>query len=727
MRDGAGSEARPVWREPRCGAMGGLKLTFKLGPKKPPSDGDGGSGATAPAAPAAPARALPSGPTAGAPHPFAAGARTGGGDVAGAAAGARPKVPMALLKAKLERERAAAAGQGSPSTSAPSDGATMRGVPKALAMRGVPRALQAAAAGRPAPGVVSGKVEKKKVKRPIPAGATTIPGKPSIKVKLVSRPAGGLAPPSAAAAAAAALKGGYDSWGEDDPPRSSGPSPAPPAARAQTKRKRPAAGEDSDGASLGMGTMDASHAHAGGVSGGVYVPTFVEPPPKSATMLDLVKRLRVKDKHGVFAEPVTEAIAPGYFTVVDAPMDFRTLVENVKLGKYRTWDLFVSDLEQIYLNAIAYNPVGTVFHALASETLEQSRKMTRRARDAATRPAAKRAKMAHVTSLASLGGGTPGESGMTTDPSASRGGPAASQGGTGTGVDDDEDGDDGDDEVGGGAAGRDGAVDDKDNEKKKASMRFKRHTFVELTRRAPIPSVTNANADAAISAASQDAPQPMVHPTTTYHAPRVLSRAYAGSLRAWGSALRGRARKVATRLARAAARLIPPAPPPPPPPPRAPSPERAAEEEPVPSLYAEEEESDSEDDSPLANIAAKVQSRAGTGTARGGASGSLARAAVTNSYAAAVAAALAAAAAAAGARAEAARNVAGRILRGTPSAETRGDPMAHIGVAPGSKLTDAIRKVHADATREAAFIRAQLGAAGAATAPPPPPLPNADP
>ena len=53
--------------------------------------------------------------------------------------------------------------------------------------------------------------------------------------------------------------------------------------------------------------------------------------------------------------------------------------------------------------------------------------------------------------------------------------------------------------------------------------------------------------------------------------------------------------------------------------------------------------------------------------------------------------------------------------------------MAHIGVAPGSKLTDAIRKVHADATREAAFIRAQLGAAGAATAAPPPPSPNADP
>ena len=81
--------------------MGGLKLTFKLGPKKPASDGgEGGSGGSAPSAPA---RTLPSGPGGGAPHPFAAGARTGGGDAGASPSGARPKVPAALLKAKLER------------------------------------------------------------------------------------------------------------------------------------------------------------------------------------------------------------------------------------------------------------------------------------------------------------------------------------------------------------------------------------------------------------------------------------------------------------------------------------------------------------------------------------------------------------------------------------------------------------------------------------------------
>ena len=54
-------------------------------------------------------------------------------------------------------------------------------------------------------------------------------------------------------------------------------------------------------------------------------PAFVEPPPKPAAMLDILKKLQAKDKMGIFAEPVTEAIAPGYFAVITNPMDFRTL------------------------------------------------------------------------------------------------------------------------------------------------------------------------------------------------------------------------------------------------------------------------------------------------------------------------------------------------------------------------------------------------------------------
>jgi hypothetical protein len=67
----------------------------------------------------------------------------------------------------------------------------------------------------------------------------------------------------------------------------------------------------------------------------------------------------------------------------------------------------------------------------------------------------------------------------------------------------------------------------------------------------------------------------MVHPTNLYFQALVLPDSYAKGLKAWGSVLRGRAGKVAMRLARQMARLIPSALPPPPqappPPPKAPT------------------------------------------------------------------------------------------------------------------------------------------------------------
>ena len=119
-------------------------------------------------------------------------------------------------------------------------------------------------------------------------------------------------------------------------------------------------------------------------------------------MLEVVKKLQSKDKHGIFAEPVTEAIAPGYFGVVDRPMDFRTLRDNVGLGKYQTWDGFAGDLELIYANAAAYNPPGTAVHVLANKTADAARKIIEKARHSALSPAAKRARMASVNSFASI-------------------------------------------------------------------------------------------------------------------------------------------------------------------------------------------------------------------------------------------------------------------------------------------------------------------------------------
>ena len=150
---------------------------------------------------------------------------------------ARPKVPMALLRAKLERER----GGRSPGASA--DGPVMRGVPKALAMKGVPKALQQGqpaassqmSGGGGALGVASGRWRRRRSSGPSPR-IRHPPG--GAKVKLISGSAG-LGAASAARAAKAALDAGYDSWGEGDAEddRASGGS-----AMAK-KRKRGASGK----------------------------------------------------------------------------------------------------------------------------------------------------------------------------------------------------------------------------------------------------------------------------------------------------------------------------------------------------------------------------------------------------------------------------------------------------------------------------------------------------
>jgi len=682
--------------------MGGLKLTFKLGPKKPASDGgEGGSGGSAPSAPA---RTLPSGPGGGAPHPFAAGARTGGGEAGASPSGARPKVPAALLKAKLERERAAAGAASRSAGGTPSEGATMKGVPKALLMKGVPKALQGG--GKPAPGVSSGKVEKKKVKRPIPAGAGAVPGFPGVKIRLVSKPGGGIGAASAGAAAAAAMDSGYDSWGEGD-------DATPTASNLGThKRARDAAASD-DRASNGL------------VPG--PVPAFVEPPPKPSAMLDVTKKLQAKDKHGVFAEPVTEAIAPGYFSVVATPMDFRTLRENIRLGKYQSWDAFVRDVELIFANAMAYNPAGTAVHALAAKTLELARRAAEKARAAGLSPGAraKRAKIAHVASMASFGGDERAALASVDDPVVSSRGFVGAPSSTGF-----EEEEDDDDEVGGGN-------DDDDKKKKKGGLRFKRHTFNELRSRTVMPSLAAwRRANALVETSSRDGvfpngngkpipetPQAMVRPSATFFQKRAAAESYAGSLASWGASLRGRARVAANRLARAASSLIPPPPPrAPSPPPREPSPARAEEDELSALVAAENDDgSESDDDVSLISIAAKVR-------------GDQTRVAISPILPAANAQkslALAAAAAAASQRASASVKTAGLISRGQVAIESRGDPLpplrAQLGLPPDGSFADVVRGVHADLSRGLSVVRDRLRGLGFGKehpiVPAPPPLP----
>jgi len=55
-----------------------------------------------------------------------------------------------------------------------------------------------------------------------------------------------------------------------------------------------------------------------------------------------------KDPQGIFAEPVTDDIAPGYSTLISNPMDFSTMSNKIETLQYQSIDEYkVNDIVMI--------------------------------------------------------------------------------------------------------------------------------------------------------------------------------------------------------------------------------------------------------------------------------------------------------------------------------------------------------------------------------------------
>ena len=95
---------------------------------------------------------------------------------------------------------------------------------------------------------------------------------------------------------------------------------------------------------------------------------------------DALNKLQKLDKFHIFAYPVTEDIAPGYFSIISRPMDFATLRAHVKNNDYLSMYPFCVDVETMYRNALAYNPPSTEIHQQATMMLERARRMLNKMR-----------------------------------------------------------------------------------------------------------------------------------------------------------------------------------------------------------------------------------------------------------------------------------------------------------------------------------------------------------
>ncbi|XP_051575185.1 bromodomain-containing protein 9 isoform X2 [Myxocyprinus asiaticus] len=100
-----------------------------------------------------------------------------------------------------------------------------------------------------------------------------------------------------------------------------------------------------------------------------------ESTPRQQLLEHFLRLLQRKDQHGFFAFPVTDAIAPGYSTIIKHPMDFSTMKDKIAANEYKTITEFKADFKLMCDNAMVYNRPETVYYKAAKKLLHTGFKM----------------------------------------------------------------------------------------------------------------------------------------------------------------------------------------------------------------------------------------------------------------------------------------------------------------------------------------------------------------
>lgn len=110
-------------------------------------------------------------------------------------------------------------------------------------------------------------------------------------------------------------------------------------------------------------------------------PTTVTPVPPQAPQVklspdvlkaflkDLHQQIAKRDPEGIFAEPVTDDIAPGYSAIIHHPLDLKTVLKKIETNAYPSVNEFRDDFELMCNNAMTYNTPDTVYYASAKRLL----------------------------------------------------------------------------------------------------------------------------------------------------------------------------------------------------------------------------------------------------------------------------------------------------------------------------------------------------------------------
>ncbi|KAL5467416.1 hypothetical protein EMCRGX_G031636 [Ephydatia muelleri] len=103
-----------------------------------------------------------------------------------------------------------------------------------------------------------------------------------------------------------------------------------------------------------------------------------------AFLKDLHQQIAKRDPEGIFAEPVTDDIAPGYSAIISHPLDLKTILKKIETNQYSSVNEFRDDFELMCNNAMTYNTPDTVYYGSAKRLLTFGVKLI--AKEASLRP-----------------------------------------------------------------------------------------------------------------------------------------------------------------------------------------------------------------------------------------------------------------------------------------------------------------------------------------------------
>ncbi|CAF5011369.1 unnamed protein product, partial [Rotaria socialis] len=84
-------------------------------------------------------------------------------------------------------------------------------------------------------------------------------------------------------------------------------------------------------------------------------PAVFSPEDIRENMVPLVRLLCEQEEGMWFRQPVTEAMAPGYFDIIKFPMDFSTILKKLNENQYSTPFQFCEDMWLVFNNAWLFN------------------------------------------------------------------------------------------------------------------------------------------------------------------------------------------------------------------------------------------------------------------------------------------------------------------------------------------------------------------------------------